>query len=349
LPIHHVERSRVKTAEQSATRKPRPAELGAYVVYTLTDNMWELPWVRHLLSALPISHYESVDLWSPPVERLLDARVRRLRILLESLLPGPLRPTRHKLHRVLKPHDSSIFVYNTWGLDRAVREELVRLLSRLDDIGVVSVDEPTRDSPDTYTGVAFGVRVGFAAERYRDARNLLAVPLGVPKTFVPPQSLKGIRQRRFSWAFLGEVKNESRQNMVSRLRNVRGEALLHTTSGWDSADARRGSAYSDALADCIFAPTPPANVHLECYRTYEALECGAIPVVNTDYYHAEFGAPFPVVQPTWWDAPEALNRLLDDRDALERLDGQCREWWADVKQSYPTKIMALAEATKDTG
>jgi hypothetical protein len=320
-----------------------------YVVYTLTDNMWELPWVRHLLSALPISRFESVDLWSPPVEGLRDARVRRLRILLESLLPGPLRPARRRLRRVLEPHDSSIFVYNTWGLDQAVREELGRLASRFDDIGIVSVDEPTRESPETYEGVAFGVRVGFAAEKYRDGRNLLVAPLGVPKTFVRAQSPKDVRQRRFSWAFLGEVKNESRRNMVGRLRNVRGEAFLHTTSGWDSADARRGTAYSDVLADSVFAPTPPANVHLETYRTYEALECGAIPVVDTDYYSAEFGAPFPVVQPTWEDAPEILNRLLADRVALEHLDAQCREWWADVKRSYPAKIMALAKAAKDTG
>jgi hypothetical protein len=339
----------VKTARRAATREPRQSGLRAYVVYTLTDNMWELPWVRHLLSALPISRYESVDLWSPPVERLLEARVRRLRSLLERPLPGPLRPTRRKLRRVIKPHESSIFVYNTWGLDRAVREELGRLLSSFDDIGIVSVDEPARDSPDTYTGVAFGVRVGFAAEKYQGAGNLIVVPLGVPKTFVPAQSPKDICRRRFSWAFLGEVKNESRQHMVSCLRNVRGEALLHTTSGWDSADALPGSAYSDALADCIFAPAPPANVHLECYRTYEALECGAIPVVNTDYYRTEFGAPFPIVQPTWEDAPEALNRFLDDRGALERLAAQCHEWWANVKRSYPTKIMALAEATKDAG
>jgi hypothetical protein len=322
---------------------------GDYVVYTLTTNMWELPWVRHLLSALPISRFEDVDLWSQPPGRLLDARVRRLRILLESLVPGPLRPTRRRLRRVLEPHGPSIFVYNTWGLDPAVRQELIRLVSRFDDIGIVSVDEPTRESPETYTRVAFSVRIGFAAEQYRSAQNLLVTPLGVPKTFVPAQSSKNVRERRFSWAFLGEVKNESRRNMVSRLQTVRGERFLHTTSGWDAADARRGTAYSDVLADSIFAPTPPANVHLECYRTYEALECGAIPVVDTDYYSTEFGAPFPVVQPTWGDAPEILDRLLDDRGALERLDAQCREWWADVKRSYPAKIMRLAEGTKDTG
>jgi hypothetical protein len=322
---------------------------GEYVVYTLTTNMWELPWVRHLLSALPVSRFEDVDLWSPPPDGLLDARVRRLRILLESLVPGPLRPTRRRLRGALEPHDSSIFVYNTWGLHPTVREELARLVSRFDDVGIVSVDEPTREPPETYARVAFGVRIGFAAEKYRGAQNLLVTPLGVPKTFVPAQASRNARERRFSWAFLGEVKNESRRNMVSGLQTVRGERFLHTTSGWDAADARRGTAYSDVLADSIFAPTPPANVHLECYRTYEALECGAIPVVDTDYYSTEFGAPFPVVQPTWGDAPEILNRFLGDRGALERLDAQCREWWADVKRSYPAKIMRLAEGTKDTG
>jgi hypothetical protein len=253
------------------------------------------------------------------------------------------------LRGVLEPHDSSIFVYNTWGLHPTVREELARLVSRFDDVGIVSVDEPTRESPETYAHVAFSVRIGFAAEKYRGAQNLLVAPLGVPKTFVPAQASKNVRERRFSWAFLGELKNESRRNMVSGLQTVRGERFLHTTSGWDAADARRGTAYSDVLADSVFAPTPPANVHLECYRTYEALECGAIPVVDTDYYSTEFGAPFPVVQPTWGDAPEILNRFLGDRGALERLDAQCREWWADVKRSYPAKITELARAARDTG
>jgi hypothetical protein len=32
--------------------------------------------------------------------------------------------------------------------------------------------------------------------------------------------------------------------------------------------------------------------HPECYRTYEALEAGALPVVDSDYYRVVFGAPF---------------------------------------------------------
>ena len=315
-----------------------PPHVG-YVVYTLTPNMWEAPWVRHLLSELPVARHEILDLWSPPPAR---ARVRRLQIWLESLLPGPLRPTRRRLRRVVRPKGPSVFVYNTWGLDQAVRVELGHLLSRFDEVGVVSVDEPTRDSAQMYTSVSFSVRVGFGALRYRKAQNLLVTPLGVPKNFVGAECRKPIRERTYSWAFLGDVKNESRRKMIEHLAFVGGEHFLHTTAGWDSSDALRGERYSGLLADTIFAPSPPANVHVECYRTYEAVECGAIPVVDTDYYRTEFEAPFPVVEPSWRDAPEVLNRFLDDPPALEDLHDRTGHWWDEVKRRYPERIRALA-------
>lgn len=330
----------MQRSRRPGSRKPAESQRVGYVVYTLTPNMWEAPWVRHLLSALPALRHEVIDLWSPPPER---ARVRRVGLFLESLLPGPLRPTRRRLRRIVNPHNSSIFVYNTWGLDPAVRAELGSLLSRFDDIGIVSVDESARDSTETYTRVAFGIRIGFGGEKYLCARNLLVAPLGVPKNFVRPRAPKRVEERNFSWSFLGEVKNESRQEMVDRLAAVRGERFLHTTSAWDSDDALPGSGYSDVLADSVFAPSPPANVHLECYRTYEALECRAIPVVNTAYYRVAFGAPFPVVEPGWKDAAEILNRYLEDPRALARLDQACRDWWDGVKRSYPAKILELAE------
>jgi hypothetical protein len=316
-----------------------PGEDGEYVVYNLTPNMWEERWVRHVLSELPTSRYQIVDLWSPPPAR---PRARRLAIFLELLLPGPLRPTRRRLSRVIEPHDSSVFVYNTWGLDRAVREELSKLLARYERIGIVSVDEPTRDSKDAYERVAFAVRIGFHAPKYDGTQNLLVAPLGVPKNFAPPRSPRNVRERTFSWAFLGEIKNASRKNMVMHLERVRGQRFLHPTSAWESDDALRGTQYSDILANSIFAPSPPANVHQECYRTYEALECEAIPVVDTVYYRNAFEAPFPVVRPDWGDAPELLNRLLDEPESLERLYERCRGWWREAKRGYPAKIRALA-------
>ena len=108
----------LRHTEATGRPSPTPAETAEdpvaaqYAIYILTPNMWEEPWVRQLLAELPMSRYEILDIWSPPPAR---PRARRLAIRLESLLPGPLRPTRRMLRRVVDPHDFSVFVYNSLG------------------------------------------------------------------------------------------------------------------------------------------------------------------------------------------------------------------------------------------
>jgi len=312
-----------------------------YAVYNFTPEiMSEEPWIAELLSDIPISRHETRDLRSsrsaPP------GRKRRFAIFLQSLLPGRLRPARRRILRVFAPHDHCICVYNTWFLDYAVRTELAEVLSRFDDVGIVSVDEPSRDRQRAYDRVTFAVRIGFDGEQYRDVPNLIVAPLGVPMQFVPPAEIAPLTSRRYAWSFLGEIKNPTRQAMVDHLEGVRGESFVHSIPTWNGDDSMRGAAYSEILADSIFVPSPRANVHQECYRTYEALECGAIPIVESAYYREAFEAPFPIVRSDWSDAAEILNALLDDPAELQRLDEHCRAWWADVKAEYPRKIAALS-------
>jgi hypothetical protein len=135
--------------------------------------------------------------------------------------------------------------------------------------------------------------------------------------------------------------------MVDQLKRVNGDSFVHSISEWNSEDSLRGTGYSSTLADSVFVPSPPANVHRECYRTYEALECNAIPVVDSDYYREAFGAPFPIVRPDWEDAPETLNGLLDNAAALEDLHEKCRAWWDAVRQDFPRKIKDARRRSAD--
>jgi hypothetical protein len=312
----------------------------AYVVYRVTPDMWEWPWIRQLLAALPISSYRSLDLRTRPVAH---PRLRRISRGSQRFLPTAMRSTHRLWRRVIDPHDFSVFVYNTWALDPDMISELGTILADFDHVGLVSIDESTQDLPDVYKRVAFALRIGFDSEKYGAIPYLMIAPLGVPKHFVAPRQLKKIHEREFSWSFLGDVKNVSRRTMITELERVRGKRFLHVTSGWNADDSLRGATYSDVLANSIFVPSPSANVHCECYRTYEALECRAIPVVDTDYYREVFDAPFPVAGPAWEDAASMLNRWLDHPESLEKLDRECRGWWDSVKSEYPRRVRTLAE------
>jgi hypothetical protein len=87
---------------------------GTYAVYRVTPDMWEEPWVRHLLGELPIARFSGLDYHTRPAAH---PRRRRWALAAQSLLPGPLRPARRLLRRVVEPHDFSVFVYNTWALE----------------------------------------------------------------------------------------------------------------------------------------------------------------------------------------------------------------------------------------
>ena len=313
---------------------------GGYVAYRVTPDMWEEPWILRLLAALPISRYCVLDARTRPAPH---PRRQRWSRRLESRLPGRVRSARRFWLDRIVPRDHCLFIYNTWALDYHTISELAVLLSRYEHVGVVSIDESGVDSPDFYAQVSFAVRIGFGGPRYAAVRNLLVTPLGVPKHFVRPARLPALRERRFSWSFLGELKNPVRKEMAAQLRSVQGRSFLHAISTWGAEESIRGAAYSKVLADSVFVPSPSANVHCECYRTYEALECDAIPVVDTPYYRDVLGAPFPVVGADWEDAPHLLNTLLGDPESLEALHRECRDWWGSVKAAYPEYVRRLAE------
>ena len=44
------------------------------------------------------------------------------------------------------------------------------------------------------------------------------------------------------------------------------------------------AAHAALLADAAMTASPAGNAHPEAYRTYEALEAGALPIVDSDYY-----------------------------------------------------------------
>jgi hypothetical protein len=304
--------------------------------------MWEWPWIRRLLAGLPISRYHGLDLRTRPAAH---RRLRRVSRGSQRFLPAPLRPTRHFWRRRIDPHDFSIYVYNTWALDYDMVSELSSLLAKFRHVGLVAIDESTQDSTDIYDRVKFAVRIGFHATKYETTKTVVVAPLGVPKHFVHPDHSPRINDRKFSWSFLGEPKNASRRNMITHLNEVAGTSFVHAISGWNAEDSLRGEAYSNILANSIFVPSPSANVHCECYRTYEALECGAIPVVDTEYYRDAFGAPFPIARPTWDGAAHMLNRWLDDRESLARLQSDCQGWWNSARIDFRSRIATLAGFT----
>ncbi len=184
-------------------------------------------------------------------------------------------------------------------------------------------------------------------------RRVLQLPLGFTAGFQGGAGEPGTARRPYLWSFLGGATTSSRPDMIKALLPLKPH-FLHIT---DRGNVQRYSKqeYEQILRDSIFVPSGMGIVNIECFRTWEALECGAIPIVEKrwgfDYYTSLLGNhPLPAFT-DWGKAARFISGIRNDHEALDRLQRRCQEWWQGYKQSLRERIeeMFISPAGAEAG
>lgn len=119
-------------------------------------------------------------------------------------------------------------------------------------------------------------------------------------------------------------------------RDSRVQPTAGFTQGMDPAE------YMACMTMAKIAPCPSGAVSVDSFRVWEALQAGALPVVDTvspvdgitDYWVRLFGeAPFPIV--TDWSQVE-WGALLDTWSSNV---AEVQAWWAQQKRRYAERLV----------
>jgi hypothetical protein len=178
------------------------------------------------------------------------------------------------------------------------------------------------------------------------------LPLGYSKNLSKTSAtFKLASERQFAWSFTGQVNKSSRCDMANKLSKVEPHLLFATDDPpgiimWNHNLAGR-RCYSptentEILLDSVFSPCPMGNVNLECFRIYEALECGSIPIIEKrltlDYFAGLLGNhPLPVVR-SWKEGQRYVGTMLKSPELLNQIQRDCTTWWASRKQQCSEEI-----------
>jgi len=112
--------------------------------------------------------------------------------------------------------------------------------------------------------------------------------------------------------------------------------------------------YGELMFESAFSPCPMGNANLECFRVYEALESGSIPIVEKrltlDYFHELLGDhPLPTVR-SWAEARRLIASQIASPEQLDALQQRCIEWWRGYKRDYSAQAgQFLAARSADGG
>lgn len=182
---------------------------------------------------------------------------------------------------------------------------------------------------------------GLRGERLR-ALPLGPVSVASISTGLPDASRRPLAERTHPVAFIGHLVT-TRFAAVAALATV-PHALLRPTGCFDAhGEAMSIDEYNGALRDAAFVACPMGNANIESFRVYEALEAGAVPIVEArrgfDYFRLLLGPnPLPTVR-SWSQAPALIAELHEDR-TLGALQERTRSWWQGYKEQLRRSVRA---------
>lgn len=158
--------------------------------------------------------------------------------------------------------------------------------------------------------------------------------------------------KKYIWSFMGQVKGKpTRENMLAKLKNIPGKKFVHITEEWNDKNQIKISEYKQILKDSVFVPCPSgwggAIGLKDCFRLYETLEAGSIPIVEKDdykYFDSFFpGHPLIQVSTDWEEIEDVINDLLKDEDRLKSYNEKLIKWWSDYKIALKAKIKEITK------
>ena len=209
------------------------------------------------------------------------------------------------------------------------------------NLGLVLLSDEYYTLPESACAPFRVVFRNYWSERLAADPRTVIFPLGYKQGIAGPDAPPGAAERPYSWCFMGNATPPARQDMLRHLRTVPG-GFTHLTDSFHDGKALSAEAYAAKLRASVFVPCPGGN-NLETFRVYEALECGAIPIVEEwfaqPYYTRLLGpCPFPILR-VWSEAPGLIRALSASPEALAERQEACAAWWRDTK-AYFTRVFA---------
>jgi hypothetical protein len=178
------------------------------------------------------------------------------------------------------------------------------------------------------------------------SKNTLFMPLGYNNGFTNKICDKPISQRKYNWSWSGSLKND-RMWMIS-IFSYLSKGNVHINSSLSKSELY--SLYSDS----IFVPCGKGYSSYDCFRIYEAIVCGAIPVIvgpKEELLHAfnynDCDTPF-LFYNTWEEAVNACLDKIKNPNQLQEIQTKHIHWWKKINKNIRNKITENINYVKNT-
>jgi len=211
-------------------------------------------------------------------------------------------------------------------------DEILTIVVRLKPIIIVHLSDECGIKPE-FTSLASYTKLllhqyHFNHYPYDKYNNIIQIPLGyITDMFSKEYALnfkrKPILERKYKWSFIGNIKHD-REELISKFSEKFEEKFV----GNNISSSDMCNIYNDS----IFVPNGRGNSVIDCFRIYEAILSGSIPIIVCEepefigrFYYNNDIPPF-IYEKTWDDAVDKCEKLLNNIEEIENILHENYEW-----------------------
>ena len=173
---------------------------------------------------------------------------------------------------------------------------------------------------------------------------------GLPSFSVEKQKMC---DRKITASFVGAMKSDRYEMIYLALNNMVNTHIRAVNHNWniDNLPCSPEECFN-IYNNSAFVICGRGNCNLDCFRIYEAIAAGSIPVIvgpwseitNTFYYQNNL---IPCVyDETWEGAISRCNYLLSEPDKLQKMQDTLLSWWDNQLSSIQSMISKEIERVK---
>lgn len=175
--------------------------------------------------------------------------------------------------------------------------------------------------------------------KYPTYRNIEYLPLGYNTGFKNNSYITPASERRYLFSFVGDIKNKDGDKMINKMSMLKPH-FIHLSN--PDSNKLKPCEIKDIYVESIFVPSRRGFKRLDCFRIYEALECGSIPIIVGDDEEIKNTFKYKQYPPwifcdSWKNARKKCEKLIESK-SINTLQKENYEWWLDTKEYYKKMI-----------
>ena len=245
------------------------------------------------------------------------------------------------LNNLKKDNDLIILVFSSYIY---TFQQIQNVAIRIKPIIIVNLSDEFGSKPE-YTHLAAHTKLllhqhHFNHYPYNNYNNIIQIPLGYMTNmfddkYVFDIQLKPLVERKYKWSFIGNMKQD-RAELVEKFSNKFNENFV----GNNILPSNMFDVYNNS----IFVPNGKGNYVIDCFRIYEAILSGSIPVIVCNvsefmerFYYNNCIPPF-IFEESWDKAVLRCEYLLNNMEELEIIQKKNYKWLKNKIESIQLLI-----------